>query len=288
MKTLITVETVVKAPVEKVWDFWTQPEHIVNWNFASNDWHCPWAKNDARVGGKFVWRMEARDESFGFDFNGEYQTVSPHQLIEYAIEDGRKVKIVFTPEGSQTRVSETFEAEDQNSVELQRGGWQAILNNFRKYVEASGKFERLQFEILINAGPAKVYATMLDKKLYCEWTKAFNSTSHFQGTWEKGSEMRFMGTDEDGNTGGMFSKVEENIPNSFVCILHLGMIRDGKEMTDGPEIEEWAGAHENYIFEKHGDNTLLKVELDSVPAFKGYFSETYPKALESLKTICEQ
>ncbi|MCK3685270.1 SRPBCC family protein [Maribellus sp. YY47] len=288
MKTRVTVEALVQAPVEKVWDFWTRSEHIVNWNFASDDWHCPWAKNDAQPGGKFVWRMEAKDGSFGFDFNGEYQTVSPHQLIEYAIEDGRKVKIVFTQEGTQTRVTETFEAEDQNPVELQKGGWQAILNNFKKYVEASGKFERLQFEILIQASPEKVYACMLDEKLYSEWTKAFDPNSRFLGTWEKGSEIRFMGTEKDGNAGGMISLVEENIPNSYVSLLHLGMIMNGKDITDGPEIDEWAGAHENYTFEKHGDDTLLKIELDSVPAFKSYFAETYPKALDSLKTICEQ
>ena len=136
-KTTIKIETIVAAPLEKVWDFWTEPEHITHWNFASDDWHCPWAKNDVREGEKFTWRMEAKDGSFGFDFGGEYQSIKPNQLIEYTIGDGRKVKITFKENGNETQVIEVFEAETQNSLEMQKNGWQAILNNFKKYVENS-------------------------------------------------------------------------------------------------------------------------------------------------------
>lgn len=134
-KTTIKIETIVAAPVKIVWKSWTQPNHIIHWNFASDDWHCPHAENDLREEGKFVWRMEAKDGSVGFDFVGEYRKVKPNQLIEYTIEDGRKVKITFDEEGNQTHVTEVFEAESQNPLEMQKGGWQAILNNFKKYVE---------------------------------------------------------------------------------------------------------------------------------------------------------
>jgi uncharacterized protein YndB with AHSA1/START domain len=132
-KTIITVEATVNAPVEKVWKFWSSPEHITKWNNASDDWHTPYAENDLRVGGKFTSRMEAKDGSFGFDFWGVYDVVVTNERIEYTLGDDRKVKIVFTNKGNATQVIESFEAENENSIELQKGGWQAILDNFRKY-----------------------------------------------------------------------------------------------------------------------------------------------------------
>ena len=133
----ITVSAAIKAPVNKVWELWTMPEHIVKWNHASEDWHTPHAQNDIRPGGKFLWRMEARDRSFGFDFGGVYDQVKLNELITYTIGDGRKVRIIFADRDNETLVTETFEAENTNPIEMQRGGWQAILNNFRKYVEAN-------------------------------------------------------------------------------------------------------------------------------------------------------
>lgn len=136
-KTSITVETIVQAPVEKVWECWTKPEHITGWNNASDDWHTPRAENDLRVGGKFLSRMEARDGSMGFDFGGVYDEVKPNERIAYTLDDDRKVKIVFTGNDNETTVTETFEAENENSIELQRSGWQAILNNFKSYTESN-------------------------------------------------------------------------------------------------------------------------------------------------------
>ncbi len=134
-RTVITVENVIDQPVEKVWEYWTNPEHITKWNNASDDWHTPWAKNDLRKGGSFSARMEARDGSMGFDFAGIYDEVKEHEYIEYKMEDGRKVKIIFSPVGNGTKVTESFDAEMENSIELQRNGWQAILDNFKKYTE---------------------------------------------------------------------------------------------------------------------------------------------------------
>ena len=135
-KTVITVKNTIDAPAEKVWETWTKPEHITQWNYASDDWHSPRAENDLRVGGNFLSRMEAKDGSFGFDFGGVYDAVRTNEYIEYTMGDGRKVQITFTPEGNKTKVVESFEAENTHSVELQRGGWQAILDNFKKYAEA--------------------------------------------------------------------------------------------------------------------------------------------------------
>lgn len=133
----ITIQTTVNAPVEKVWRYWNQPEHITKWAFASDDWHAPKAENDLRVDGTFSTTMAAKDGSFSFDFGGVYTKVENHKIIEYTIGDGRKVKVEFVPEGNQTKVVETFELESQNPEEMQRGGWQAILDNFKKYTEAN-------------------------------------------------------------------------------------------------------------------------------------------------------
>src|SRR4030088_3157087 len=135
-KKMITVESTVKAPIEKVWKLWTTPEHITKWSNASDDWHTPFAENDLRTGGKFLSRMEAKDGSFGFDFGGVYDEVKAHELIRYTIGDGRKVTIKFAANGNETRIVESFEAESTNPVEMQRGGWQAILDNFKKYTES--------------------------------------------------------------------------------------------------------------------------------------------------------
>jgi uncharacterized protein YndB with AHSA1/START domain len=135
-KTVITIENTVNAPVEKVWKLWTGAEHIKKWNNASDDWHTTAAENDLQVGGKFTARMEAKDGSFGFDFWGLYDEIKTNELIAYTIGDGRKVKIIFTPAGNSTKIVETFEAEGTNPIEMQKGGWQNILDNFKKYTES--------------------------------------------------------------------------------------------------------------------------------------------------------
>jgi uncharacterized protein YndB with AHSA1/START domain len=134
-KTTLTVEATVNAPVEKVWQFWTSPEHLMQWNNASDDWHTPKAENDLRVGGKFLSRMEAKDGSFGFDFEGVYDEVKTNSIIAYTMGDGRKVRSTFTGNGNQTEVVSEFEAESENPLEMQKVGWQAILDNFKKYTE---------------------------------------------------------------------------------------------------------------------------------------------------------
>lgn len=142
-KIQITVEAVINAPVEKVWEYWTKPEHITKWNSASPDWHTLHATNDLQPGGRFSARMEAKDGSFGFDFGGVYDEVKTNELITYTLSDERKVSIVFKSEGNTTNIVETFDAENENPVEMQRGGWQAILDNFKKYTEASNKLKKL-------------------------------------------------------------------------------------------------------------------------------------------------
>lgn len=134
-KTTITVEATVNAPIEKIWESWTKPEHITQWCNASDDWHAPYADNDLRTGGKFKTTMAAKDGSFSFDFGGTYTDVKGNRLMAYTMDDGRKVSVTFETSNGVTHITETFEPETINPMEMQQGGWQAILNSFKKYTE---------------------------------------------------------------------------------------------------------------------------------------------------------
>jgi uncharacterized protein YndB with AHSA1/START domain len=136
-KTKIKVETVISADNKKVWDYWTVPKHITKWNFASDDWHCPKAENDLKVGGKYSSRMEAKDGSFGFDFEAIYDEIVDQKKITYTMLDGRQATTNFENLDGKTKITTVFDAENQNPVEMQKGGWQAILTNFKKYAESN-------------------------------------------------------------------------------------------------------------------------------------------------------
>lgn len=133
----VTVKATINATVEKVWKFWSEPEHLKKWNNASPDWHTPIAENDLRKGGKFLSRMEAKDGSFGFDFEGVYDEVVENKHIHYTMPDGRTVNITFDGNEHETTITETFDPENENPVEMQQTGWQMILDNFKKYIEAN-------------------------------------------------------------------------------------------------------------------------------------------------------
>lgn len=133
----ITIEALVSAPIEKVWKYWTEPKHIMAWSFASDDWHAPHAENDLKVGGKFTTTMAAKDGSFSFDFGGIYTAIKPQELIEYVLEDGRKVQVIFKSQNSKTNIISTFDPESQNPLDMQKNGWQAILDNFKKHCETA-------------------------------------------------------------------------------------------------------------------------------------------------------
>ena len=151
--------------------------------------------------------------------------------------------------------------------------------------------KRVQFIVKINAPANKVYDLMLgiSKKLtYEQWTALFNPTSSYEGNWNKGSKMLFVGTDENGEKGGMVSEIMENIPSQFISIRHYGLVKANEEITEGPEVEKWANGFENYTFEENNKTTTVTVDLDTTEDFLDYMNETYPKALEKLREICEE
>ncbi|MFN0030945.1 MAG: SRPBCC domain-containing protein [Flavobacteriales bacterium] len=151
--------------------------------------------------------------------------------------------------------------------------------------------KKLQFKVSINAPVTKVYNIMLgisSKSTYEQWTSMFNPTSSYEGSWEKGSKMLFVGVDEKGEKGGMVSRIAEIIPNRFVSIQHYGLVTAGKEITEGPEVEKWANGLENYSFEENKGTTTVTVDLDTTEEFVDYMNENYPKALDKLKDFCEK
>lgn len=151
--------------------------------------------------------------------------------------------------------------------------------------------KKLKFKISIQAPANKVYDMMLginNKSTYEQWTALFNPTSSYEGHWDKGSKILFLGTDENGEKGGMVSEIADNIPNRFVSIRHYGLLQANVEITEGPEVEKWANGFENYTFEEHHGITDVTVDLDTTEDFVDYMNESYPKALDKLKEICEQ
>ncbi len=283
----ITVTTEVNVSPEMAWTIWTTPSHITQWNQASDDWHTPHAEIDLVVGGKLLSRMEAKDGSMGFDFEATITEIIPNQKLAYTLGDGRKVEVLFENSGMGCKVTETFDPETQNSPDMQQQGWQAILNSFKKHAESQNKLVTLNFSVDIQAPVQKVYDTMLGDEGYRQWTSVFNGSSHFKGSWQKGADILFLGTDANGNEGGMVSKIKENIPCRFVSIEHLGIIENGETFTSGPKVDSWAGALENYSFSESDGVTTVKVSVDTGSGWDDYFNSTYPKALEKLKEICE-
>lgn len=151
--------------------------------------------------------------------------------------------------------------------------------------------KKLQFKVSINAPVTRVYDIMLgikSKSTYEQWTSLFNPTSTYEGGWDKGNKILFVGVDEKGEKGGMVSRITENIPSRFVSIQHYGLFKAGKEITEGPEVEKWANGFENYTFEENNGTTTVTVDLDTTEDFADFMKQTYPKALGKLKEICEQ
>jgi uncharacterized protein YndB with AHSA1/START domain len=287
-KTTVSIDATINASVEKVWQNWTSTNAITKWNSASPDWHTTKAEHQLQPGGKFSYRMEARDGTFGFDFSGVFDVVKPNEYLESTLDDGRKVKTALIRKGNETHLSQTFEAEETNPADMQREGWQNVLNSFKNYVETLNDHIQLHYEITINAQAKKVYDTMIDKEQYSVWTAAFCPGSYFEGSWAKGSKILFIGTDEKGEKGGMVARVAENISEKFISLEYMGLLKGDEEITTGPEAEDWKGGFENYTLTEKDGSVLLSVDISGTKELQDFFSETWPLALNKLKEISEQ
>ncbi len=147
--------------------------------------------------------------------------------------------------------------------------------------------EKLQFKTQIKSSANHAYNVMLAKDTYKQWTAEFNPSSDFEGSWDKGATIQFIGINKEGKKEGMVSRIKENEPGRFLSIQHIGILDDGKQVTEGPQVEGWAGALENYSFSEQNGLTTITVDVDTNEEFIGYFKETWPKALNKLKELCE-
>ena len=282
-KESITIETTIDAPIEKVWQLWNDPNHIKQWNAASDDWHTTKSSVDVRVGGKFSSTMAAKDGSMSFDFAGVYTAVSKNQLIEQKLEDGRKLRVAFSSENGKTKVVETFEAESENSVEMQRAGWQAILDNFKKHVERLNKYEQLNFSITINAPKKKVWDTMLGTQTYKDWTSAAWPGSYYEGEWKEGETLFFFGPDKSGTK----TRLVEHRPYVYTKAEHIACLDKGKEDTESEIAKIWIGSTESYAFFEKDGRTTLDVTMHVTSGWADMFKKDWPNAMNKLKEICE-
>jgi uncharacterized protein YndB with AHSA1/START domain len=287
-KTILSIRATVNVPLARAWHFFTHPNHIVRWNGASDDWHCPQASNDLRVGGRFNYRMEARDASFAFDFEGTYTDVQPMKFIAYMMDDDRRVEISFEAKGGTTVVSEQFEAESTHPEEMQLAGWQAILDKYAAYTERKVGDNPLHFEIMIAAPAEKVQRLMLADQSYREWTALFNPGSFYEGSWDEGAEIRFIGLNENGEKEGMIGHIAVHKPQQYVSIAYTGVMDKGVDRFTGPDVDALASGREEYRFVARDGHTLLVIDMDDPGPYADYFKETWPLALQKLKEICER
>lgn len=280
-------ETRIHKPLAYVWTAYNQPNHIVRWNAASDDWHCPQSQVDLRPGGRFCNRMESRDGAYAFDFEGEYQEVVPESKLVYTLDDGRLVEVVFEALGDETRVKVAFEAENTHPHPMQQQGWQAILERFAAYTERLKGLNPLHFEQQIAASPEKVAALMLGADTYPFWTAAFNGSSGFRGSWEEGEEICFIGKKENGKEVGMIGEIAVHRPAEYVAISFTGLWDDGQAIYADAEVAAFKDTREEYRFVKREGGTLLVVDIDDVGEHYEHFMETWPNALRELKKLAE-
>ncbi len=282
-----TVRTEISAPIHVVWNLWILPYHIKKWNSAHESWHTPSATNNFYVGGRFSYTMASVDGKHSFDFAGTYTKITEYKTIEHVLDDERSVRIDFENIDGKTVVTETFELETTNDPDMQVMGWQAILNHFQQYTEALLP-ELLQYERRLSATPEKLFTTIISKPSYEAWTSVFNPTSRFEGSWDEGSTILFLGTDASGNLGGMVAKIKEVIANAFISIFHLKEWKEGDTIDKDYVIPDTESL-ENYQLLPVENGTLLVVDMiGDFSQYKNYFDETWPKALEKLDQISTQ
>ncbi len=282
----ITVSVRIPVDLPTVWRLWNDVHAIRQWYHASEDWHTPRATHDLEQGKSFSYRMEAKDGTEGFDMQGKFISVIPQKFISYVMEDGRLVEISFKEQDNETVIEERLDPENINSEDLQRTGWQRILNNFSTYVLKQQELVPFQFQKFISAEPMAVYDVMIHPTKYTQWTAPFCPGSYFEGSWEKGAHIKFVGPEKDGQAGGMLGHILENTPGKFISIKYDGSFEGDKEK---PFISEtWKDATENYIFERTDGGTNLKVDLQAPLEYADFFNTSWPQALQRLKVLIEE
>jgi uncharacterized protein YndB with AHSA1/START domain len=283
----ISVSVRLQLPPQMVWKLWNDPAQMVRWNAASDDWHTPVADNDLRVGGKLQTRMEARDGSFGFDFEAVYEVVDAPNRLVYRLGDGRGVELDLRAEGEETVLTQRFEPEKEFPVELQQQGWQAILDNFKRWAEAYRGVTAVHFAQEVRMAPSALAELMLQELPYRYWTAVFDPSSHYVGDWKEGSTVDFLCDLPDGRQRGTRALVANFRPGQYIRLVHQGLVEGDTFINSGAEAEAWLGLNEIYSFSPREYGCLLTVDVDVPEKYADYLTTQWPLALARIRELAE-
>ncbi len=277
---VIEIEVLIKNSLDKVWEYWTGQPFISQWYSASDDWWTPWVNQNFQVDQGFVYRMEARDGSMGFDFSGVFTEIVDHEKIVYVLEDGRKVLTTFEERDGRILLKQAFDAEDQNSAQMQKDGWQAILNHFKSFCE--GDQIEMSFRTVLGTNPNRVWEYLTLPRLYEEWAIAFSEQPKFVGQWVEGGTIDFI----DFQEGGTRVQLDKVKPFEKLYMTHIAMI-DGQAgiVEDHPEAPTWVGTKENYDLELVGKETILTIHIMCHPKYVDYLRNSWEKAVKLMTHV---
>jgi uncharacterized protein YndB with AHSA1/START domain len=291
----IVIHQIFAATPSQVFESCLDSEDNKRWNTAGFGWSTGEVQIDPKVGGRWFAEYKSPDGKDDFVFEGVFTEIIENQKISYKMPkdmgefevDERKAEVLFEEfEKGKTQVTITFDAEDLNSIEMQKQGWQAILDNFKTFLERKINPEnaRLILDIDINASPQKVWKTLLEKESYNIWAATFSPGSHYQGEIKYDNKVQFLGPDQS----GLISLVKVCIPEFQVSFEHLGGFKDGKEDPDSPMFLPWKGNRETYTLKSKNEITNLSIYQEMSKTEIEYFEEMWAKALEVIKKIAEE
>ncbi len=273
----ITIQTIVSADKKKVWDYYTEPKHIVNWNFASDNWCCPGAENDLRIGGKYKARMEAKDKSVGFDFEAVYNEIVEGEKFTYTMEDGREVNGSFEDLDGKTKVTIIFDAEKENSEEMQKDGWQSILNQFKSYVEKQQKEIIAKASVNVDASPSQVWEALTNS----ERVKQYMFGAEVISTWKEGTPIKWKG-EWKGKTFEDKGKILKIESEQLLKYTHFSPLTGKEDKT-----ENYHTVTIRLNAEDNQTNITLTQEGNGTEQEKEHSEKNWQMMLENLKKIVE-
>lgn len=282
----ITISTTINAPIANVFNSYLNPQDNLRWNTAGYGWTNDYAKIDAIAGGEFHIGYKSPDEKNDFDFNGKYIEIVKDKLIKSELGDGRKVEVNFEAEDEKTHVTIIFDAEEENSLDLQKQGWSAILENFKKFVErkSNPKNASITKNIVIQATKEKVWKMLLEDKPYRQWTSSFTEGSYYEGEMKYDGKIMFLSP----SGTGISSKIVVFIPNFQISFEHLGGVKDGIEDFKSSEFEGWKYARETYTLNGVDGKVNLQIYVEVTKNEEQMMSDLWDKALAELKKMCEE
>lgn len=283
---VITITTTIQAPIHTVFESYLSPADNLRWNTAGEGWTVSHTTINPVIGGTYSIGFKSPDGANDFDFGGVYTNIIPDQLITSILDDGRHVKVLFEEKDNEAIVTIEFDAEQENSLELQEQGWGKILTHFKQFIERKSKptHRSILKTIDIHASVEKVWDVLLQDQSYRQWTKVFDEDSYYEGEMKYQGKIKFLSS----HNGGLASNVHVYIPYYQISFEHLGVIIDGVEDFDNPQFADWKGARETYTLTPQGSSTHLEIYVELTQEEYEYMSNLWDQALIKIKDLAEK